>query len=241
MGASVGQAIESWKVYRSFLRSDDPSVVAKELATTEENLKRQLANDPLFREAAEAATRDRLPACLDGMDDSIKELWETLSGRDIPEDARQQALLALAHNGKREQQRLFAFGLIQNHFDVLSALRALKISQATYRKWLQEPEFAELIAGVQSAKRQFVEGRLFQLVAACDTKAVLFSAERLMRDDYGAKLEVTGTVNHEHAAIDLSRLPLELRIQVMDALRETVADPDGMVIELSPVEVKRLP
>ena len=239
VGADPLSTIESYRVYRACLRSDDPEVIATELAITVDSLKQLLSSDQLFREAADAAAADRLPACFEGMDESAKAVWEALSGRDTPEDIKQQALLALAHGGRREQQKLLAYGLMQNHFDVNGALKSLKISQATYRKWMNDPEFAELIANIQFSKRHFVEGKLFQLVAHGDTKATIFAAERLMREEYGQKIEVSGNVSHSHANLDLSRLPIELRIQVIEALRESgQVDPDGLLIEA--VDVKRL-
>ena len=241
MGPDMGKTIESWRIYREFLRSDNHELIATALAISTRELEQLLSSDQLAREAAEAATEDRLPACLEGLDDSAKAVWASLSGKDTPEDIKQQALLAVAHNGKRAQQQLFVFGLSQNHFDVNAALRALKISQNTYRKWLKEAEFAELICGIQDAKRQFVEGKLFQLVAHGSEKATIFACERLNREDYGAKLELTGTVDHQHSNLDLSILPMELRVQVIEALQARAADPDGLLINSIPAEsVKRL-
>jgi hypothetical protein len=239
MGADTLSDLASWAVYRAFLQSDDIEVVATNLGLTPDLVAKRLQSDPEFKEAAEAAANDRLPAVFQDMDDASKAVWEALSGRDTPEDIKQQALLALAHGGRREQQKLLAYGLMQNHFDVNGALKSLKISQAAYRKWLKDPEFAELIANIQFSKRNFVEGRLMGLIAHGSERATIFAAERLMREEYGQKIEVSGVVSHNHANLDLSRLPLELRIQVMDALRDSgQIDPDGLLIEA--VEVKRL-
>jgi len=229
-----------WRVYRAFLQSEDTSVIATSLAITPEILAERLARDPEFREAAEAAQADRLPACFQDMDDSAKAIWTVLSGKDSPEDAKQQAMLALAHGGRREQQKLLAWALMNNNFDVNGAIRHLGISQGNYRKWLKDAEFAELIASVQFAKRNFVEGRLMALVAVGDVKATIFATERLLREEYGQKLEVSGTVDHQHTAnLDLSRLPMDLRIQVMEALQASgCTDPDGLLIDSS--EFKRL-
>jgi len=236
------EVIPSWRIYRAFLRSNDPSVIATELAITDEKMKQELTGNPIFREAAEAAAADRLPAVFEDMDDSAKAVWEALAGRDTPDDVKQQALLALSHGGKREQQKLFAYGLMQNHFDVVGALKSLKISQATYRKWMTDPEFAELINNIQFSKRHFVEGKLFQLVAHGDTKATIFACERLNREEFGNKLEISGKVDHQHSSnLDLSILPMELRVQVIEALQARAADPDGLLINSIPAEsVKRL-
>jgi hypothetical protein len=230
LGADILPTIETWKVYRAFLRSDDAEVIAAELAMTSEAIKQAITSDYEFREAAEAARADRLPAVFEDMDESAKAVWDALAGRDTPDDIRQQALLALSHGGKREQQRLLGWGLMCNHFDLNSALRALKIPQSTYKKWLNDPEFAELIVSIQNAKKQFVEGKLFQLIAHGDSRATIFAAERLMRDSYGQKIEVSGSVSHEHSTLDLSRLSIGLRMQIMEELRDSgMVDPDGLL------------
>jgi hypothetical protein len=122
-----------------------------------------------FKEAVLTAKADRLPSTFESLDDETKAMWIVLSSEGQDEDAKQRALLAVANNGDRERQKLLAWGLLNNHFDVLAALKALKISQKQYKTWLKDPEFADLIDSVQCAKRQFVEGTLMKLVADGDT------------------------------------------------------------------------
>jgi hypothetical protein len=87
-----------------------------------------------------------------------------------------------------------------------------------------------MIADIQAAKRHFVEGRLMGLVSAGSERATLFAAERLMKDVYGQKIEHTGTVNVNHASIDLGRLPVAVKAQIFELLESSgVIDPDGLL------------
>lgn len=235
-----------WKAYKAFLASEDLDTVAASLSLSRDVLAQYLEHWEPFAQAATAAKNDRLPAVFQDLDAESKLIWCALNDRDVPEDKKQAALIALANNGERERQKLLAWGLMNNHFDVNSACRALNISTRQYQKWLKtDSEFAELIAAVQAAKRNFVEGTLMKLVATGDTKATIFAAERLLREDYGQKIEHSGAIDHNHtAAIDLGMLPVHLRAQVIEAIRGSgLVDPDGLLASDNFVDataVKRL-
>jgi hypothetical protein len=220
----------SWQIYRATLKHGDEAKVAESLGLSPFALKQLLADDPVLRNAMDAALADRLPACFHDLSDESKAIWDTLHNPPSA-DAKQAALIALANNGERERKKLLAWGLLNNYFDVTGACRALKIGIRQYESWLKtDSEFAELVADVQSAKKHFVEGRLMSMVALGSEKATLFAAERLMKDVYGKTLTVEGNVTHTHSTIDLGRLPLKTKAAIFELLEEAnIITPDGLI------------
>jgi len=232
-----------WKLYRASLKHGDEAKVAEELGLSPFILKQLLADDPVLRSAMDAALADRLPAAFNDLSDESKAIWASLSGP-VTDDAKQAALIAMAGKGERERKKLLAYALLQNNFDVTGACRNLKVGVREYERWIkQDPEFAEMIADIQAAKRHFVEGRLMGLVSAGSEKATLFAAERLMRDQYGQKIEHTGTVNVNHSTIDLGRLPVKTKAAIFELLEEAnIITPDGLISYdfVDATEVKKL-
>ena len=233
----------SWKLYRASLKHGDPTKVAEELGLKPAALKQLMAEEPVLQRAADAAQADRLPAAFHDLSDESKGIWEALNNP-ASTDAKQAALIAMADKGERERKKLLAWGLLQNNFDVSSACRNLKIGIRQFELWVKnDPEFAEMIAEIQSAKRHFVEGRLFALVAAGSEKAIMFSAERLMKDTYGKSLTIEGNVTHTHSSIDLGRLPVAVKAQIFELLEEAnIINPDGMLsyAAIDADDIKRL-
>jgi hypothetical protein len=240
----LGQEIASWKVYRAFLRSGDPKAVAEDLGISQGELEQLQATNPEVAYAADAAMADRLPACFEALSEESKAYWEILNSTKSAPDVKQAALIAIANNGERERQKLLAYGLLTNHFDVQSACKALNVPLKQFQKWMQnDPEFIEMIGEIQQAKLYFIESKLFQLISVGSEKATIFAAERLMKDRYGAKIEVSGNIDHKHEhtqTLDLSNLPVEIRGQILDLLRcSGQTDPDGL-LSLDATAVKRL-
>jgi hypothetical protein len=141
------------------------------------------------------------------------------------------------------------YGLVESHFDINGALKALRIPLRTFQSWVKnDPEFAEMISEVQDQKKQFIEGRLFRLIAMGSERATIFGAERLLKETYGAELKHSGQIDHNHqhnTGLDLSKLPVEVRSQIFEILASSnLIDQDGLLATtptaLDAVEVKRL-
>ena len=236
----MDQTLASWRIYRAYLRSGEVKAAAEEIGISHEDLQQRLAADPELAQAAQAAMADRLPACFESLSDESKAYWDILNSTKSTIDSKQAALIAIANNGERERQKLLAWGLTCNHYDVQAACKALDISMSQFRKWTQnDPEFIELLNDIQHNKLHFIESKLFQLVAQGSERATMFAAERLMRDKYGAKLEHLGTIDHRHEhtqTLDLSNLPIEIRGQILDLLRQSgQTDPDGLLVDATTV------
>ena len=237
-----------WQGYRLALRHgiSDPKPICSELGITESQFTELQQAQPSFQRAIAAGEADRLPAVFADLSDESKEIWKILTDREAFPDAKQSALLAVANGGKREQQKLLIYGLVESHFDVNSALKALKIPLKTFRNWVKDdPEFAEMISEVQDQKRSFVESILFRLIAMGSERATIFGAERLLKETYGAELKHTGNIEHNHqhnTGLDLSTLPVEVRSQIFEILASSnLVDPDGLLATpVDAVEVKRL-
>jgi hypothetical protein len=239
-----------WQAYRLVLRYglSDPKPIYTELGISESQFTELQKTEPSFQKAIAAAEADRLPAVFADLSDESKQLWATLVDREAVPDAKQAALLAVSEGGKREQQKLLIYGLVESHFDVNSALKALKIPLKTFRNWIaDDPEFAEMISEVQDQKKAFIEGRLFKLIAMGSERATIFGAERLLKE-YSAKVEHTGQIAHNHqhnTGLDLSKLPVGVRSQIFEILTQSnLIDQDGLLAQtptaLDAVEVKRL-
>jgi hypothetical protein len=238
-----------WQAYRLHLKfGDDSAKIAENLNISEQQLTDLYQYEP-FANAAQAAQADRLPACFESLSDESKETWRILSDNKSDADSKQRALMLLVNNGERERQKLLAFALMQNYFDVKGACNALKIPLKTYREWLKDPEFGDLIQEVQDAKRYLVESQLFRLVAHGSERATIFATERLLKDTYGQEVKHTGNIEHQHthgSGLDLASLPIEVRSKIFEILQahSSLIDPDGLLAESQPViqavEVKRI-
>jgi len=244
MGSNMGQEIASWRVYRAYLRTGEAKPAAEDLGISQPELLKLIQDNLEVAQAADAAMADRLPACFESLSDESKAYWDILNSAKSTPDVKQAALIAIANNGERERQKLLAYGLLSNFFDVQAACKALSIPLKQFHKWVQtDPEFSSLIAEVQQAKLHFIESQLFKLIAVGSEKATMFAAERLMRDKYGAKIEHSGSIDHNHQhtqTLDLSNLPIEIRGQILDLLRQSaLTDPDGL-LSLDATAVKRL-
>jgi hypothetical protein len=239
-----------WKAYRLTLKFGDDAKQIAEAMFIDENKLEQLMQWEPFANAAKAAMADRLPACFEDLSEESKNYWTILSDSKSHLDTKQAALLAIARNGERERQRILAYGLMQNFFDVPSACKALGVPLKQFRKWVEtDSEFAEMIAEVQASKRFFVEGQLFKLVALGSERATLFAAERLMPKEYGAKVHHSGTIEHQHnhnhnQFLNLENLPVAIRGKIFDLLMESnLIDPDGLLVSSPTIDataVKKL-
>ena len=229
MGSNMGEFNTDliWQAYRLSLKhgSDSPSQIYQELGITESEYTEFRNTQPSFQRAVEAGNQDRLPMCFEDLSEEAKEYWHILNDTKALADAKQSALLAIANNGERERQRILAYGLMQNFFDVQAACKALNVPVKQFNKWVaSDPEFAEMIAEVQASKRFFVEGQLFKLIALGSEKATMFAAERLMPKEYGNKVQHSGSIEHNHThtqQLDLANLPTEVRGKIFELLMDS--------------------
>jgi len=155
----------------------------------------------------------------------LQALWDLLQECEEEPNAVQRIEALLANEGKNTRQHLFLYALSHYNFSQSAARRALNLSRDIVRYWTKfDPDFAALIDELHQAKKDFFESALVGLVARGDSPATIFANKTLNRDrGYGEKIEHehTGAVQHNLSvvAVDDLQLPLEVRKQILDALR----------------------
>lgn len=155
-----------------------------------------------------------------------KKLWNRINQVDGRDGGKKKAILLLRNKPKRLRQNLFLYALTASNFNISSALKKLNIPASTYREWCQEPEFAQLIEEMEWHKKNFFEEALFKLVKKGNPNAVLFVNKTKNRDrGYGDKtmvdINVNGNINHQIVKIDTLNLPVEVKREILDAIRNT--------------------
>lgn len=131
----------------------------------------------------------------------------------------------LDQGGKRVRQYLFFHALANCHFNVSEALRRINTPYNTLLSWKGEPEFLRLYDEFIWHYKEFCRGKLNELVAEKNQAAVIFVNKTINKDmGYTEKIEVEHKHDHQHthlhAHISADDLPLELRKQVLQVLRD---------------------
>ena len=158
--------------------------------------------------------------------ENLQELWDELSKIDDAPSALARVEAMLEMGGKKTRQHLFLHALMKSNFMITKACRAVNIQLKEFRNWIEkDEEFAELVDQIRIWKKDFVEGKLFDLVEAGETPAVIFANKALNKDrGYGDSLKVEhqGQVEHKHTLVNIDelRLPLEVRVAILDAIEK---------------------
>lgn len=167
--------------------------------------------------------------------EDLQEMWDELDDMDRDDTALERVEEMLGMAGSRSRQYLFVHAMIQNNFMVTPAARKVGASVATVKKWMEDDEFRDLLEEIKFAKKDFVEGKLMDLVEARETPAVIFANKTLNADrGYGNKMEVahTGFVEHNHNIIDLDKvnIPVDLRVKLLECIESSNKEDDPNVI-----------
>jgi len=162
--------------------------------------------------------------------DDLQPLWEKLELFEKTKSGVEKIDQLLKDKGKRVKQYLFIHAWISSGFILNKALRKVGISGRTFYEWKeQEPEFAELVNQVTFLMRCFIQDRLFEQAFLGDTQVLIFLAKTHLRKwgysekvDIDVNMNMTGEVKHIHtASLDLSSVPIELRRQFLEHVRNT--------------------
>lgn len=155
--------------------------------------------------------------------------------------------------GTEVRQSLWLHAMMHTNFNSPEACRMVNISRKQLNSWTQnDPDFSQLLDEIVWAKKHFFEGALIKLVAEGNVMATIFANKTQNSDlGYNEKTVVqhrhSGSVGVDvqhsfHVSIDKLNLPLDVRRQVLDAIRatkkleqaKTVAD-DSEAIDVEPV------
>jgi hypothetical protein len=155
----------------------------------------------------------------------LQDVWDQINEWTNLRNGRERIDALLARHGKYARQQLFVHALATSMFNLTQSLRQLGLSRKTYEGWrANDPRFAELIDEIEWHKDNYLERSLLRLVKGGSEPAILHCAKtRLRKRGYNEKteIEISGGVgvNLEVSIADLE-LPLDVRRQVLDALRK---------------------
>jgi hypothetical protein len=173
---------------------------------------------------------DRLP-------ENLRVLWKAINRCDKVKGSTVEAVEDLLRNqGKETRQHLFLYAMVHANFDPSKACRKVNIKMKTLRKWSeQDPDFADLLAEIHIAKKDFFEAALVQGVKEGDANLIKFANSTLNADrGYNPKqvIEHQGSVEHNHNVlrVDELNLSLEDRRKLLVAYRDRQAALDPKAI-----------
>ena len=142
----------------------------------------------------------------------LQAAWEEIEAAAGQPDAALRIEAMLGDRGDKARQRLFLHALTCNHFNPSVAARLVNVSKKTLKRWIaQDLEFGELMDEIEEIKDDFFNEKLIRLVDAEEPAAVLHVARtRLKGRGYGdskdVNVRVEGSVNHNHAVLDLNKI-----------------------------------
>jgi hypothetical protein len=193
-------------------------------------------SDPEGRAEAEVEYfYGRLSAKTRGVWDKLTEIYE----KDLPDSCREAEALLLA-NPRQVRQELFLQAFVKFNFNKTEARKFARVSKKTLDQWSMSENFRRLMAELKTAKKDFYESAMVQLVREGNPAAVIHANKTVNRDrGYGDKVvhEVSGQVTHRQAVgLDdiLNLLDQATKLKILEAVRKVAAG------ETEP-EVRQLP
>lgn len=122
----------------------------------------------------------------------------------------------------RQLQHLYLLALASSSWNADRACKTIGVQPYMLQAWRKDPDFCKVAEAINAAKRDFVEGRLLDLVNGGHAGATIFAAKSLVPDyqetrthKHVGKLEVD--VNHTHTlAIEDLNLPTEMMLQILE-------------------------
>lgn len=170
----------------------------------------------------------RLPA-------NLRAYWLQLNKLDKKSTPTEQLDAMFEHCGKTVRQHLFFYAWSVGNFSINQALSKVGISRSTFDKWRREDdEFKALVNEFNFYKKNFFEDALCTLVACGDAPATIFANKTFNKDrGYNEKIDVnmSGDLNQNVVTVDSLNLPLDIRKQLLEAIRNRQKDIKEQVIE----------
>jgi len=162
---------------------------------------------------------------------AIQVTWDRIFEAQLEENGVRKVEKLLRDKGKRTRQMLFLHAVIVSNFNVSQACRLVQTPRKTFETWATtDPDFSALVDGIMEVKRDFFESALVKLVKRGDSPAIIFANKTFNRErGYGEKttvdVNVAGSVKHLHAhvAVDELELSLDVRKQLLKAVRKRKA------------------
>jgi hypothetical protein len=163
---------------------------------------------------------------------NLMKIWDEIQDLEAQPNGIQKIESLLETNGKRARQHIFLHALVTANFNVSRACSVCNIPRRTFENWVtNEPDFSELMNEINVHKKNFFEASLVGLVARGDSAATIFVNRTYNRDrGYNEKVDVNviGKIEHEHVhahiSIDELELNLEVRTDILKAIRKRNQD-----------------
>lgn len=168
---------------------------------------------------------DRLPP-------ELQQVWKEImecSAKGSP-NAINRLERILGDCGRRGRQHILLHALIHCNFNLSEALRTVNMSRGQFDRWLvNDPGFAALVDEMDWHRKNFFEGKLYELVKAGEPALVKFVNQTYNADrGYGKRstveknvnVTVTGTVRHSSVPIDELDLDLEAKKKLLRKIRK---------------------
>lgn len=163
---------------------------------------------------------------------NLMKIWDEIQDLESQPNGIQKIESLLETNGKRARQHIFLHALVTANFNVSRACSICNIPRRTFENWVtNEPDFSELMNEINVHKKNFFEASLVGLVARGDSAATIFVNRTYNRDrGYNEKVDVNviGKIEHEHVhahiSIDELELGLEVRTEILKAIRKRNQD-----------------
>lgn len=168
----------------------------------------------------------------------LQRIWDRLKQYSREQNPILKMELLLDQYGMKTRQQLFLHALTTSSFNLSAACRKVNVSMRLFNTWVRDdPNFAELVKEIDIHKGNFFEEALFKLVRKGDAPAIIFANKTFNKGrGYNEKIETSTTVNgqitHNVLNIDELQLPLEVRRQLLKAIREQ-AKPKALEHETS--------
>ena len=164
--------------------------------------------------------------------ENLMKIWDEIQDLEAQPNGIQKIESLLETNGKRARQHIFLHALVTANFNVSRACSICNIPRRTFENWVtNEPDFSELMNEINVHKKNFFEASLVGLVARGDSAATIFVNRTYNRDrGYNEKVDVNviGKIEHEHVhahiSIDELELGLEVRTEILKAIRKRNQD-----------------
>jgi hypothetical protein len=213
--------------------------VAEVLGVTALTLDNWLRTDDALKDAWDSGAQKRSESGADGatlrsfvydrMPPHLQSLWDKIEACDNNTQGTLRLAEIIGGASKESQQRLYLYALVNCGWNASEARKKCGLPLSVIKGWVEtDPDFSEMVDEIDAAKKDYFENALVDLVSARDTSATIFANKTFNRDrGYGEsrKVEVSGTIEHQHhvLSVDSLELPLEVRRAILDAYREVAA------------------
>jgi hypothetical protein len=155
---------------------------------------------------------------------SLKKIWNEITALEKAENGVEAVEALLLKQGKRVRQNLFLHAWINSNFNVNRALHKVNLNKMVFNLWCKEPDFLQLVEEIKWRRDNNTEFALDKAIKRGDVSAIIYGNKTRNRDrgyntDKNINVQISGHINHQVVKVDDLNLPLDVRLNLLDALR----------------------